>query len=108
MPSTLILMPLCKLGRPKAAAAATMRGAAGVGLVGRVVFLLASSQLVSAGFAFYGVGWSIYSHAVAPGSDVTFARNSPMEIRFATHEDPSPIETKPDQQLSVKPALAQP
>jgi len=86
MPSNLILMPLCKLGRSKAPAGGTMRGAAGFGLVGRVVFLLASYQPVTAGFDFYGVGWSVYSHAVARGSEVTFARNSPMEISFATDE----------------------
>jgi hypothetical protein len=65
MPSNLILMPLCKLGRSKGPAGATMRGAAGFGLVGRVVFLLASYQPVTAGFAFYGAGWSVYSHAVS-------------------------------------------
>ena len=86
MPSTLILMPLCKLRRSKAPAGATMRGAAGFGLVGRVVFLLAGCHPVSAGFTFYGMGWSVYSHAVARGSEVTFVRNNPMEIRFATDE----------------------
>jgi len=90
MPSNLILMPLCKLGRTKAPAGATMRGAAGFGLVGRVVFLLASSQPVTAGFAYYGVGWSVYSHAVARGREVTFVRNSPVEIRFATDEARAP------------------
>ena len=109
MPSSLILMPLCKLGRPKAPAGATMRGAAGFGLIGRVVFLLASSQPVTAGLAFYGVGWSVYPHAVARGTDVTFAKNTPMEIRFATDEGlsgPSPIETKPEQLPSAEPSLA--
>jgi hypothetical protein len=109
MPSSLILMPLCKLGRPKAPAGATMRGAAGFGLIGRVVFLLASSQPVTAGLAFYGVGWSVYSHTVARGSEVTFPKNTPMEIRFATHQGPSgpsPIETKPEQLLSAEPSLA--
>src|SRR5262249_1131919 len=79
-----ILMPLCKLGRTKAPAGGTMRGAAGFGLVGKVVFLLASSQPVTAGFAFYGVGWSVYSHAVARGREVTLVRNSPVEIRSNT------------------------
>jgi len=109
MPSSLILMPLCKLGRTRAPAGATMRGAAGFGLLGRVVFLLASSQPVTAGFAFYGVGWSVYSHAVARGSDVTFLKNTPMEIRFATPQGPSgpsPIITKPEQLPSAEPSLA--
>ena len=72
-----------------------MRGAAGFGLIGRVVFLLASSQPVTAGLAFYGVGWSVYSHAVARGTDVTFAKNTPMEIRFATDEGLSGIAEDP-------------
>lgn len=84
-----------------------MRGAAGFGLIGRVFFLLASSQPVSAGFAFYGVSWSVFSHAVARGSDVTFPRNSPIEIRFAAHADPSPVEAKPEQFPSKRPAFAQ-
>ena len=86
-----------------------MRGAAGFGLLGRVVFLLASSQPVTAGFAFYGVGLSVYSHAVARGTDATFPKNTLMEIRFATHEGPSgpsPIETKPEQLPSAEPSLA--
>ena len=98
IPSTFILMPLCKLRRSKAPAGATLRGAAGFGLVGRVVFLLAGCHPVSAGFTFYGMGWSVYSHAVARGSEVTFARNSPMEISFATNDGPSDtnaIEAKP-------------
>jgi hypothetical protein len=109
MPSSLILMPRCKLGRPQAPAGGTMRGAAGFGLVGRVVFLLASSQPVTAGFAFYGVGLSVYSHAVARGTDATFPKNTLMEIRFATHEGPSgpsPVKASPEHLPPAEPALA--
>jgi hypothetical protein len=72
-----------------------------------VVFLLASSEQVTAGIAFYGAGWSVYSHAVARGSDVTLAKNTPMEIRFAAHEGPSRIEAKPEQLRSEEPMLFQ-
>jgi len=70
--------------------------------------LLASYEPVTTVFAFYGAGWSVYSHALARGRDVTLARNSPLEIRFATDEDPSPIEAKPEWLPSEKPTLAQP
>jgi hypothetical protein len=67
----------------------TVRGGAGLGLVGSVIGLAARYRPVSATFAFYGAGWSVYTHFVAPGSDVVFPKNTPMEIRFGTHEGPA-------------------
>ncbi|MGB6724356.1 MAG: hypothetical protein WBE74_00545, partial [Terracidiphilus sp.] len=52
--------------------------------------LLAHSRPVSAGFAFYGAGWSVYTHFVARGVDVVFPKNTPMEIRFGTHDGSAP------------------
>ena len=52
--------------------------------------LLAHSRPVSAGFAFYGAGWAVYSHFVARGVDVVFPKNTPMEIRFGTHDGSAP------------------
>ena len=69
---------------------AGIRGAAGLGFAGAVISLLAHSRPVSAGFAFYGAGWSVYSHFVARGVDVVFPKNTPMEIRFGTHEETPP------------------
>jgi hypothetical protein len=69
---------------------AGIRGAASLGFVGAMASLLAHSRPVSAGFAFYGAGWSVYSHFVARGVDVTFPKNTPMEIRFGTHESTAP------------------
>lgn len=103
---TLIFTPLCRLVRQKAPAGGTARGAAGFGLVGNVVRLLASYPPLTAGFAFYGAGWSVYSHLVARGSDVTFAKNTPMEIRFATDEEPIPTQAMPEQLASEKPGSA--
>src|SRR5208337_2420712 len=62
-----------------------VRGGAGFGLVGSVVGLIAHYRPVSACFAFYGAGWSVYTHVVARGDDVVFPKNTPMEIRFGIH-----------------------
>ncbi|MGH9433302.1 MAG: hypothetical protein ACRD3T_17360 [Terriglobia bacterium] len=67
-------------------AGGTVRGGAGFGLVGALVGLLAHYRPISAGFAFYGAGLSVYSHIVARGTDVVFPKNTAMEIRFGTHE----------------------
>jgi hypothetical protein len=71
-------------------AGAGIRGGASLGFAGAVVSLLAHSRPVSAGFAFYGAGWAVYSHFMARGADVTFPKNTPMEIRFGTHEENPP------------------
>jgi len=71
-----------------------VRGAAGFAFVGSVVGLLAHSRPVSAGLAFYGAGWSVYTHIVARGNEVTFSKNTPMEIRFGTHEGAAPPAAK--------------
>jgi hypothetical protein len=69
---------------------AGIRGGASLGLAGAVASMLAHSRPVSAGFAFYGAGWAVYSHFVARGVDVVFPKNTPMEIRFGTHEGSAP------------------
>jgi hypothetical protein len=69
---------------------AGIRGGASLGLAGAVITLLAHSRPVSAGFAFYGAGWAVYSHFVARGVDVVFPKNTPMEIRFGTHDGSAP------------------
>jgi hypothetical protein len=71
-------------------AGGAVRGAAGLGLIGSVIGLAAHYRPVSAVFAFYGAGWSVYTHVVARGRDVVFNRNTPMEIRFGIHEGPAP------------------
>jgi hypothetical protein len=71
------------------AAGGAVRGGAGFGLVGTVIGLIARSNPVSAGFAFYGAAWSVYYHVVARGSDVAFPKDTPMEILFGTHESPA-------------------
>ncbi|MGO9275101.1 MAG: hypothetical protein ACLQOO_33520 [Terriglobia bacterium] len=71
-----------------------VRGAAGFAFVGSVIGLLAHSRPVSAGLAFYGAGWSVYTHIVERGNEVTFSKNTPMEIRFGTHESAAPPAAK--------------
>lgn len=66
-------------------AGGAIRGGAGFGLVGSLIGLAAHYRPVSAVFAFYGAGWSVYSHVLARGNDVVFSKNTPMEIRFGTH-----------------------
>jgi type IV secretory pathway VirB10-like protein len=75
-------------------AGGAIRGGAGFGLLGSVVGLAAHYRPVSAVFAFYGAGWSVYSHVVARGTDVVFAKNTPMEIRFGTHAGSAPAVPK--------------
>ncbi len=62
-----------------------VRGGAGFGLVGSVIGLVAHFRPVSTCFAFYGAGWSVYTHILARGNNVVFPKNTPMEIRFGTH-----------------------
>ena len=83
-------------------AGGAVRGAAGFGLMGTVVGLVAHYRPVSACFAFYGAGWSVYTHVVARGSDVVFPKNTPMEIRFGTHGRPAPPAA--DKSLPSKPS----
>ncbi len=63
-----------------------VRGGAGFGFVGSLIALAARSTPVTAAFAFYGACSSVYSHVIARGSNVVFPKNTPMDIRFGTHQ----------------------
>ncbi len=67
-------------------AGGAVRGGVGFGLVGSVAAMIARSQALTAGFAFYGAAWAVYSHLMARGSNVVFPKDTAMEIRFGTHE----------------------
>jgi hypothetical protein len=73
-------------GNPGQVAGGGVRGAAGFGLIGTVVGVVAHSRPVSSGFALYGAAWSVYSHLVARGHEVTFPQYTAMDIRFGSHE----------------------
>lgn len=75
-------------------AGGAIRGGAGLGLVGSLIGVAAHYRPVSAGFAFYGAGLSVYSHVLARGADVVFPKNTPMEIRFGTHESSASPDSK--------------
>jgi hypothetical protein len=87
-------------------AGGAVRGAAGFGLVGMVIGMVAHYRPVSAGFAFYGAGMSVCTRVMARGSDVTFANNTPMEIRFGTHDSPAPAKAGPKEVPSDKAGVA--
>jgi hypothetical protein len=89
-------------------AGGAIRGAAGLGLAGSVIGLVAHYRPISAGFAFYGAAWSVYSHVVARGTDVVFPKNTPMQIRFGTHEGPKPPATKSKSFARNSPAPVKP
>jgi hypothetical protein len=86
-------------------AGGAVRGVAGFGFIGMVIGMVAHYRPVSAGFAFYAAGLSVGTHVMARGTDVTFAKNTPMEIRFGTHESPAPAEG-PKEVPSEKPGVA--
>jgi hypothetical protein len=52
----------------------------GLGLVGRIVGITSGSRAVAAGIGFYAAGLSVYSNYIARGKDVSFARNTRVEI----------------------------
>jgi hypothetical protein len=94
-------------GDPGQVAGGGVRGAAGFGLVGTVVGLLAHSRPVSSGFALYGAAWSVYSHLVARGHEVIFPQYTAMDIRFGSHEGPkTPPAKPPEAAITPLPASA--
>ncbi len=67
-------------------AGGAVRGGFGFGLMGSLVAMAARLQPVTAAFAFYGAAMSIYSRIMARGREVVFPKDTPMMIRFGTHE----------------------
>jgi len=57
-------------------------GVSGSGITGSLISLAARSQPVSAAFAVYGAGTSVYVNFLSRGKDVIFAKNTPLEIGF--------------------------
>jgi hypothetical protein len=61
-----------------------LSGGVGFRAIGALVGL--TSRTAACGIGFYGAGWSVYSHLIARGHEVVFAKDTPMEIRFGRHE----------------------
>jgi hypothetical protein len=57
-------------------------GSLGYRLVGAVMALGVQYRPFTAGLAAYGAAWSVYSHLLSRGQEVTFPENTPMQIRF--------------------------
>jgi len=58
----------------------------GFGVVARVIGMASSDRSIGAGFAYYGLAKSIYRRWIARGHDVTFARDTRMEIELRNVE----------------------
>lgn len=63
-------------------------GAAGFKLVGMALSLAVKSQPLGMAMGAYGSARSVYSHFIAKGRDVVFAKNTPMEISLGAPRKP--------------------
>ena len=63
-------------------------GTAGFKLVGMALTLAIHSQPVGMAMGAYGSARSVYSHFIAKGRDVVFAKNTPMEISLGSPHKP--------------------
>lgn len=57
-------------------------GGLGYRLVGAVLALGVQYRPVTAALAAYGAAWSVYSHLLSRGQEITFPEDTPMQIRF--------------------------
>ena len=65
-----------------------LAGGIGLGLVG--VALGRLSQPVSSILGFYGAGRLAYSNIIGRGQEISFPKNTPVEIRFASQDKTTP------------------
>jgi hypothetical protein len=63
-------------------------GTAGFKLVGLALSLAIKSQPVGMAMGAYGSARSVYSHFIAKGREVVFAKNTPMEISLGAPRKP--------------------
>lgn len=68
-------------------------GVSGSGITGTLISLAAKSQPVSMAFAAWGAGTSVYNNFLSRGKDVTFVKDTPLEIGFS-EPHLKPAETK--------------
>jgi hypothetical protein len=73
----------------------------GFGIVGRVVGMAASSRNVAAGIGIYGAALSVYDLWLARGHDVTFPKNTRIEI--TTKPSRSPLKASNGGQMQSHP-----
>jgi hypothetical protein len=63
----------------------------GFGIVGRVAGIVASSRDFAAGIGFYGVALSVYGRWIARGQNVSFVKNTRIEVTTIPRRNPLPI-----------------
>jgi hypothetical protein len=63
-------------------------GGVGFGLIGTALGQISRPFAVSLGF--YGAGWSVYTNLIAPGQEVSFPKDTRIEIRFGTRTGQPP------------------
>jgi hypothetical protein len=68
--------------------AQTTFGSNGFGIVGRVVGIAAGSRNVAAGIGLYGASLAIYDLWLAPGKNVTFIKNTRIEVTTTPGRNP--------------------
>ncbi|HUY82647.1 MAG TPA: hypothetical protein VMU92_13055 [Acidobacteriaceae bacterium] len=67
----------------------------GFGLVGRIVGMVASSRNVAAGIGFYAAGLSIVSRWIERGHNVTFVKNTRIEVTTTSRPNLLPVPSVP-------------
>ena len=60
----------------------------GLGIVGRIVGIAASSRNVAAGIGFYGAALSFYDLCLARGHNVVFTKNTRIEVTTRPARNP--------------------
>ena len=70
-------------------------GGLGYRLVGAVLALGVQYRPVTAALAAYGAAWSIYSHLLSRGPEITFPEDTPMQIRFGEQHAPPATASNP-------------
>jgi hypothetical protein len=78
---------------PQAANAAAASN--GFGLVGRVVGIVASSRNLATGIGAYAAALSFYSRWIARGQDVTFVKNTRIEVTTTSRPNLLPVPAVP-------------
>lgn len=73
------------IGQSQNVGGRTIGGGFGFGLLG--MGIAQSSRWVGTAFGYYGLAWSIFSTLIARGSEVQFAKDAMVDIRFDTRTD---------------------
>lgn len=73
------------IGQSQNVGGRTLGGGFGFGLLG--MGIAQSSRWVGTAFGYYGMAWSIFSTLIARGSEVQFAKDVMIDVRFDTRTD---------------------